>query len=111
MHFELVALRFAGHLPALQCCTSAAKSPPPAPRAPFGFLQGGLLCPACRQRATQVAMVSAAALRCLSQLADPGRQSWQRLEIDARTYGELRGLMNQYLLHLLGRRPRMHDYL
>ena len=33
------------------------------------------------------------------------------VEPDRRAYGEVRGVLNQYLSHLLGRRPRMHEYL
>ena len=33
------------------------------------------------------------------------------MEIDSRSLGELRGLMNHYLMNLLGRKPRMHEYL
>lgn len=56
-------------------------------------------------------MVSAGVLRTMAQLADPDSRAWRRLEIDARSLGELRGLMNHYLTHLLGRKPRMHEYL
>ena len=33
------------------------------------------------------------------------------MEIDARSLGEMRGLLNRYFTHLLGRKPRMHEYL
>ena len=38
-------------------------------------------------------------------------QVWRRVEIDPRTLGEMRGVLNRYLAHLLGRKPRMHEYL
>ncbi len=44
-------------------------------------------------------------------LAEMQNDSWKRLELDARTRGELRGLMNNYMAHLLGHRPRMQEYL
>ena len=111
LRFELVALRIAGHLPSLQACAECGTVVEPAGRVAFGLLNGGVLCAACREGMKHVALVSAAALRSMSQLAGAQRQSWQRLEIDSRTYGEIRGLMNQYLSHLFGRRPRMHEYL
>jgi hypothetical protein len=33
------------------------------------------------------------------------------MEINSRTLGEIRGVLNQYLTNLLGRKPRMHAYL
>jgi hypothetical protein len=47
----------------------------------------------------------------MAVLADPESRAWHRLEIDARSRGELRGLLNHYLYNLLGRKPRMHQYL
>jgi len=112
LRFELLALRLVGHLPLLDACVECGRALEPTGRAvAFGQLDGGVLCSECREGKKQVAAVSAAALRCMSQLADPQRQSWQRLEMNSRTYGEIRGLMNQYLSHLVGRRPRMHEYL
>ncbi len=35
----------------------------------------------------------------------------ETVELDAKVRGELRGLMNNYLAHLLGHRPRMQEYL
>jgi hypothetical protein len=46
----------------------------------------------------------------MAQLADP-RRNWRRMEIDSRGRGELRGLLNHYLINLLGKKPRMHAYL
>ena len=84
---------------------------PPAGRVAFGQLDGGVLCEACREGKKQVVMVSAGVLRAMAQLADPDGHAWRRMEIDARSLGELRGLMNHYLAHLLGQKPRMHEYL
>ena len=33
------------------------------------------------------------------------------MEIDRRVLGELRGVLNHYLVNLLGRKPRMHEHL
>ncbi len=55
--------------------------------------------------------ISAGVLRTMAQLADLHSQTWRRLEIDPRSLGELRGVLNHYLLNLLGRKPRMHHYL
>ena len=47
----------------------------------------------------------------MAQLADPHGQAWRRIEIDSRMLGELRGVLNHYLINLLGRKPRMYEYL
>ena len=56
-------------------------------------------------------MVGAGVLRAMAQLADPNAALWRRMEIDPRSFGELRGLLNGYFTHLLGRKPKMHKYL
>ena len=47
----------------------------------------------------------------MASLADLQTDTWKRLELDARTRGELRGVMNNYLAHVLGHRPRMQEYI
>lgn len=111
VRFELGALRLLGHIPSLDACVECGAPVAPAGRVAFGQLDGGVLCPACRQGKKQVVQVSAGVLRAMAQLADPDSHAWRRLEIDARSLGELRGLLNHYFTHLLGRKPKMHEYL
>jgi DNA repair protein RecO (recombination protein O) len=111
VRFELGALRLLGHTPALDRCAECGAAVAAVGRVAFGMIHGGLLCPACRAGKNQVVAVSAGVLRTMAQLADPHGQAWRRMEIDARTFGELRGVLNHYFVHLLGRRPRMHPYL
>ncbi len=47
----------------------------------------------------------------MAQLADLQSRTWRRMEIDARMLGELRGVLNHYITNLLGRKPKMFDYL
>ncbi|MGA2032776.1 MAG: DNA repair protein RecO [Thermoguttaceae bacterium] len=111
VRFELGALHFLGHSPSLDRCAECAAAVEPAGRVAFGSLHGGVLCSQCRAGKTQVISVSAGMLRTLAQLADIHGQLWRRMEIDPRTFAELRSVMNHYLVHLLGRKPRMHQYL
>jgi hypothetical protein len=37
--------------------------------------------------------------------------AWKETEIDRRIMGEIRGLLNNYLAHVLGHRPRMRKFL
>jgi hypothetical protein len=47
----------------------------------------------------------------MGQIADTESTAWRRLQIDPPALGELRGVLNSYFTHLLGRRPRLHQYL
>lgn len=105
------ALRVLGHLPSLDTCVDCGTRVPVTGRVAFGLLDGGVLCAECRGGKRQVATVNAGVVRTMAQLADPASQAWRRMEITGRSYGELRGLLNHYLYNLLGRKPRMHQYL
>jgi DNA repair protein RecO (recombination protein O) len=111
MRFELGALRLLGHLPSLEKCVECGNAVEPAGRVAFGQLDGGVLCANCRVGKKQVVMVSAGALRTMAQLADLGGAAWRRTKVDRRSLGELRGLLNHYFTQLLGRKPKMHEYL
>jgi DNA repair protein RecO (recombination protein O) len=112
LRFELGAMGLVGHLPSLEMCVECGQpAQPVAGRVAFGQLDGGVLCTACRAGKRQVALVGPAALRTMARLADPDSQAWQRMEIDPRTYGEVRGVLNHYVSNVLGRKPRLHEYL
>jgi DNA repair protein RecO (recombination protein O) len=109
--FELGALRYLGHTPALAQCAECGKELDLTGRIAFGGIHGGALCRDCRRGKNSVVSVSAGVLRTMAQLADLEAQAWRRMEIDARTLGELRGVLNHYMANLLGRKPKMFDYL
>lgn len=111
LRFELEALRLLGHLPALDACVQCGVEVRPADRMAFGQLEGGLLCPRCRQQRRQVAVISRAALAAMAALAEPDGVAWRSLELDRRTHGEIRGVLNRYLTNLLGKKPQLHEYL
>lgn len=111
LRFELGALRAVGQMPSLDLCVECGVPVPPAARVAFGHLDGGVLCGECRAGKRQVASINGRTLQTLAQMADPHGQGWQRVQIDPRTHGEVRGVMNHYLSNLLGRRPRMYEYL
>ena len=111
IRFELGTLRILGHMPALENCAECGAPVAVSGQVAFGLLEGGVLCDRCRAGKKQVALVSAGALRTMAQLADPVTKTWQRMEINSGIMGELRGVLNHYLTNLLGRKPRMHEYL
>lgn len=111
LRFELGALRELGHLPTLSVCADCGAAVSITGRVAFGQLDGGVLCGRCRTGKKQVASVTAGAIRAMDSLADPAGRAAGRIRIDERTYGEVRGVLNHYLVNLLGRKPRMHQYL
>ncbi|MBN2291315.1 MAG: DNA repair protein RecO [Pirellulales bacterium] len=111
LRFELGALRILGHLPLLHACVECGCEVPIKGRVAFGHLDGGVLCMSCRKGKQHVASVDAGTLRVMDQLAQPESKLWQRLEIRPTAQGQIRGLMNRYISHLMGRKPKMQGWL
>jgi DNA repair protein RecO (recombination protein O) len=111
LRFEMLALGTLGHLPTLSACAECGKEVETVGRVAFGQLAGGVLCARCRPGKKQVVSVSGGAIQAMREFAEPSSERWLRLALDRRLLGELRGVLNQYLCQLLGRRPRMHEYL
>jgi DNA repair protein RecO (recombination protein O) len=111
LRFEMLAIQYLGHCPIFDECAECGSSVVSSGRVHFGVLQGGVLCRNCRSGKRQVLSISSAALQAMRQLADEQDDSWQRNNEGPRVQGELRGIVNQLIMCLLGRRPRMHEYL
>ena len=111
LRFELGALRILGHLPLLYACVECGCAVPIKGRVAFGHLDGGVLCTSCRTGKQHVALVDAGTLRVMDQLAQRESKIWQRLAITSTAQGQIRGLMNRYISHLMGRRPKMQNWL
>ncbi len=80
------------------------------PRVTFGILDGGGLCAQCRIGKRQLVSVRREVLQTLQEFADRGADQPAAV-LPSERLGELRGLLNRYLLNLLGTRPRLHDFL
>jgi DNA repair protein RecO (recombination protein O) len=110
LQFEVSALRHLGYLPSLDACVVCGARIAPEGRVLFGQLAGGVLCPKCRGGQKQVVSLSRAGLEVLQSLA--GRHGGEAAPVAGRgVKGELCGLLNHYLVNLLGRPPRMQKYL
>src|SRR5262249_16464732 len=109
--FELGTLAVLGHLPSLETCVECGRPVAPTDRVAFGLLSGGGLCGDCRSGKRQVVSISGGTLRAMVDLADLQTETWIQTELNAKTRGELRGLIGNYISHLLGHRPRMHEHL
>ncbi|MCE9607158.1 MAG: DNA repair protein RecO [Planctomycetia bacterium] len=110
LRFELSALRMLGHLPSLRECAECGNVVASARRTAFGLASGGVLCEACRPGKKQVVSLSNEAIDLLETFAEEG-ESWRSREIVRRNAGEMRGAVSQYIVYLLGHKPKMHEYL
>jgi DNA repair protein RecO (recombination protein O) len=111
LRFELVALRWLGHLPSLDTCAECGVAVTIERRVAFGELLGGILCSRCKAGKRQVISASGEVIQLMRQFADVTSDAWERTDLAGHAKGELRGLLNHYLCHVIGRRPRMHAYL
>jgi len=109
--FELGALRVLGHMPSLDRCVECGRPIDPSRRVSLGLLDGGVLCGEHRPGRRAVVSVSPGVLAAMRSAADVNSDNWEKNDLDRRTHGELRGVLNQYMAHLLGHRPRTHAYL
>jgi DNA repair protein RecO (recombination protein O) len=111
LRFELTTLRLLGHAPSLAECVGCGKPVGEASRVAFGLTAGGVLCPDCRSGQRQVVSVSLPVIETLQRFATAEGDAWKELKINERIRGELRGLWNNYLAHLVGHKLRMHEFL
>jgi DNA repair protein RecO (recombination protein O) len=111
LRFELAALRVLGHLPSLSACAECGSPIAADRRVTFGLLAGGVLCGNCQSGKRHLVSLSAAALEVLQRFAGDDGQPTRDAEVPAHVRGELRGVVNNYLAHLVGHRPKMHKYL
>ena len=123
LRLELAALKLLGHLPSLVECAGCGGPVSGEGRVAFGMLSGGVLCPRCRPGQRSVVSVSVGALEEMRRLAEgsgfrvqgSGDRSREPGDsgttLESKVFGEIRGLMNNYLAHHLGHKLRMHAYL
>lgn len=111
LRFELACLRELGHMPALEVCVHCgAEVAINEPTVAFGAAIGGVLCPACRPGQPHVTWLDAATRGALKSLASPG-QRWRDLDLSPARLAPVRATISAVISHLLGRRPRLLDYL
>ena len=110
LRFELVALRLLGHLPSFKNCAECGAEVSRAGRVSFGLLAGGVLCEKCRVGKRHLVSVSGPVVEALTRFAAPD-DVWRTTELPSTVRGELRGVLNKYLTHLVGHRLKMHEYL
>jgi DNA repair protein RecO (recombination protein O) len=111
LRFELAALRLLGHLPSFAECAECGTAISRSARVSFGLLAGGALCEKCRVGKRKLVSVSSAVVETLSRFAETDGHAQRDTELAPAVRGELRGVLNNYLAHLVGRRLKMHEYI
>ena len=109
--FELTALRLLGHLPMLESCVGCGQHIEITNRVAFGQLAGGVLCSNCRIGQRQVVSVSGEVIATMRRYTEENQSPRQTVPMTRQVAGELRGVLSRYMCHLLGHRPRMHQWL
>ena len=107
LRFETVLLKELGYAPVLESCASCHRPLPAAEELTFSSPAGGIVCGECRISQRGKATLSREGWQAARQLADEA--NWR--QIPEKPRAELRRLYNQYVCHLLGRRPRTMPYL
>jgi DNA repair protein RecO (recombination protein O) len=117
LRFELATLRILGHMPALAGCAECGEEVGQQKRVAFALDDGGVLCAKCRQGKRHIVMTSSPAIEVMRKFAKFGEKTgsdpslWELTTVDRKYLGETRAVLNQYMNHLLGRKPRLQDYL
>lgn len=117
VRFELAMLRVLGQLPSLFDCAECGNTVYRKPRIAFGQLSGGILCDDCKPGKRHVISISFDGIEAMRKLSAAKSSvtsasvgdSTETLEMSIK--GEVRAVMNRYISHVLGRRPRLFDYL
>ncbi len=110
--FELVLLQELGYRPRLDVCADCGTKladPPVTPGLYFSPTAGGVVCATCRTKHRDSHPLSVNGWRALTEWSESA-DAWQR-PWEPTVRNELRQLLNRYVSHLLGRRPRLLPYL
>ena len=111
LRFELRMLTLLGHRPMVNRCVRCGnENSTDRPRIYFGLLDGGLLCEQCRPGKTNVLSIARESIQFVDRMAHPD-EGWQSIELEQANKSEIRQLMNRYITHLLGKPPRLQEYL
>jgi DNA repair protein RecO (recombination protein O) len=109
--FELVLLRELGYSPALASCAVCGGRHALVAGANLAFSSaaGGVLCPTCQTKHRDALRLSREAWETLRDLAED-EEAWRRDRSPA-IRQEVREILSDYVTYLLGRRPRLLEYL
>lgn len=110
LRFEMQILHDMGNLPSLDRCVECGNQLEDSHRTTFGLLAGGVLCEKCKTGKRQNISMSRNAISAMRLLIDSdSKLAEYRKEL--KSFGEIRAVMNRYICHVIGSRPRLYDFL
>ena len=111
LQFELGTLSILGHSPMLtQCVGCGRQRTNENRRVSFGLNECGIICQTCRKGKSNVVSLSGDSWKTMVRFSNASDQKHPML-IPENCQGETRSVMNQYLSHLLGYRPKLQKYI
>ena len=110
LKFEMQILHDMGHLPSLDRCVECGMDVDTSRRTTFSLLAGGVLCGKCKSGKRQIISISSNAIQAMRRLRDDD-PDLAEFKHELKSFGEVRAVMNRYICHVIGRRPRLFDYL
>ena len=111
LRFEMSLLRLIGHIPSLTQCVGCGQPIESKRRILFALSAGGVICSRCRSGQQNIASVSLPVIDTLRNFEKHATDSTEVDLISNRIHGELRAVMNQFLAHQLGHKPRTLAFL
>jgi len=111
LRFDVLSLQILGSAPGMDRCTHCGGEIPPAGRLAFALDTSGLVCGTCRPKQHRIIPVRRAVAAALRTLLSGDKDADDAIDVDAKNYGELRGLISRYIQSLLGETPRMQPFL
>lgn len=110
--FQVRLLKPLGYDLVLDRCALCGKArEPTAQEMAFSVTSGGVVCRDCSARAPEHVSVSAGAVKVLANLGSGPSNMVARMRLTGRIRRDVRGLLTRMYSHLLGRAPRMAQYL
>jgi DNA repair protein RecO (recombination protein O) len=110
VRFEVVILREIGQLPEFDACVACGALLAEGRTFGFWVSQGGLICPDCQREDLSQIAIHAGTAAALRLLAGEG-EAWRRLQLSPQQYKELKRVTTSAISHVLGRRPKLLNYL
>lgn len=111
VRFELVILREIGQLPVFDLCVACGEPVKKSVSYSFWVSQGGLICPKCQRGDYKQHQLQPGTVALLERLSAVPDSAIQNLNISQNQYRELRHLLNAFLAHVIGHRPKLLRYL
>lgn len=109
-YFEMHLLSYFGYQPQLHYCVAGDEPIEPVDNF-FDTAQGGVLCPRHGEGVHEARPLSLNALKALRYLQSREYDDAMRVQLSAATRGEVEGILQRYITHVLERRVKSGDFL